>query len=147
MSSIHYRQYLRDLVVSRLVNDRNVSATIYNNRAFTISVLPAINVLTLNEDVLHELDSFDGLTVQYRELNIELEIISQESDALYVETIVDTVEESLMNCSSLADATFNVALISTQFRSDQSGRNPVRIATMVFAIQYNVDGTDPSYTR
>jgi len=140
----HAREQIRDAVVSAITGLDTTGANVYALRVNPFRTLPALNVLTLDEEMRDDMGAMGD--EQIRELRLRIE--GRERDPSIpddeLDTIADEVEEAILNDATLDSLAFDLTLESTSFEYSRDGSNPTGKVEMIFAFLYQVDGRDPS---
>ena len=141
----HVRELIRDQVVATL----DVSGTSYHHRVFAsrtapFIILPALNILTLDENVVVNFGSMG--TTQIRELRLHIEGRAKSADMPddALDDMADEIEEAILNSPELDALAWDLTLESTDTSYSRDGSNPVGMVDIVFAFQFQTDGNDPS---
>lgn len=139
----HARTDIREAVANALTGVTAVTQ-IYEMRSAPYDTLPAINVLTLDEEVVWDETPMNS-TVQVRDLRLSIEIISQtlddEDDDL--DEITEDVETVIDNSTQLDTLAWDLNLLNVSFEYDRSSGYPYGMCQMTYSFKYRTDGADP----
>jgi len=140
---IHARTDIRQLVSSALTGVTAVTQ-VYEMRSAPYDTLPALNVKTLDEEVLWEWSAM-GSSIIPRDLRLSIEIISwtldDENDDL--DDIIADVENVMNNSAAIDDVSWDLNLETVSFEYDRTAGYPYGLATMIYSLKYQTDMSDP----
>lgn len=140
----HARQAIREAVATLLTGLTTTGANVFQSRVFPYSdaVLPALNVVTENEEVEEHITG----TTTLRRLVVRVEgrakATSNIDDTL--DTIAAEVEAAFYGDPQLSGSAKFGGLVSTAIELDGESEKPVGKVSLFFDIVYHVDGTAPT---
>lgn len=134
---MHPRTIIREAIVSAVTGLLTTGSYVTANRLNAHTELPSLNVLTSIENIRDDLGCM-GTDDLIRELQLLIEgrvkTTSDPEDDL--DTIVDEVEEAILNSVSVNGLAFDITLDSTAFSVNRDGAVPIGMVEMTFSFLY-----------
>lgn len=139
----HARTGIRETIANALTGVTAVSQ-VYEMRSAPYDTLPALNVKTLDEEVVWD-ESPMSSTEQIRNLRVAIDIISQTLDDEIdnLDEITEDVENVMNSSSAVQSLAWDLILSSTAFEYSREAGYPYGVCQMVYSFKYRTDGSDP----
>lgn len=137
---MHPRQLIRDTVVSAVTSLSTTGSRVTANRLDPFRSLPALNVVTLNEEVRDDYSCMGGNGDEFRELRLIVEGRAQSASDVYdvLDTIVGEVDEAVLKSMAIRALVADITMQSTAFGMNRDGSIPTGMVEMVFSILYQI---------
>lgn len=143
---MHYRETIRNLIVSKLDGLTLAGSNVFSSRVYPVEKhnVPAIIVYTISEQAETNTIGASGTSLRDLELSIEIYVKKQVNPDSEIDTIAQQIEQLLgVNCD-LDETVKLIEYKGIEIEHDGDGDNSFFVGAMNYSIIYRVKKDDPT---